>query len=119
MKLFEDEKKYDDYVSKVRPLLENLYSHERYLRKLKKFYKEEYDFIPEPGSSPLLIRKILALCDKNIEKSNEEIALLRTNLFQARKRNSKLEADLENLLASTSWKITKPLRRFGAKRIIK
>jgi hypothetical protein len=109
IKNLDDREKYTQYVKKVSSKLEKLYNHDRYLKKMERFYKGSYDILPQPGSAGAIIGKLAESKDNASEKAE----FFRQELIKERTRNANIRKELANVISSRSWKITKPLRQIS------
>lgn len=121
IKILDDPSTYDKYVASVQDKLSLLYSYERYVEKMKNFYKEKYDIKPQKNSFRNIVLALLEDRDKKVSEltddvktKNKELALAEENITNKQKDIERLNKYISELLTSTSWKVTKPLRRMSS-----
>lgn len=113
IKRLNEEKTFNDCVSKGKSKIEKIYSHEVYLRKMEAFYKGIYDFLPEQGTAAELIANILSNKDELIKQQVAARDRLKKQLAEEEQKTKHLKIEFTNLINSRSWKLTKPLRKLN------
>lgn len=115
---------YEKVVKANMGKLSKLYDFNKYCKNLEDFYRGKFTFVPQAGSAQHVIAAILRERD-DIIKARQKLLVEKETAIQDQ---SKMIADLhtfilgqdvrmQEILNSSSWKITKPLRK--AKSVLK
>lgn len=109
---------YQPVVDSMYAKLSKLYSHDNYVHNLTSFYQGNIDFTPTHTSMEhLLIEQATVLYPKinkqhgQIVSMREGIERLQSQLAEAQEKNSDYRNQVAAYESSTSWRITKPLRK--------
>jgi hypothetical protein len=97
--------------------INELYTHESYMNKLKEFYLQNYTYLPSKNSKEYLIAEILntknsliqqgeVLIDKYQKDINDLITDKKDLIEEVKDR----EIIISDMSSSVSWRVTKPLR---------
>lgn len=103
----------DDYLltnKKLSKMLEKLYGSEIYRTKLKAFYEGSYDFLPRVDAYPGLLSAEVISYEQRLDESKTIMKSLESEVKRSNEQVVKLERQLNELISSKSWKVTKPLR---------
>jgi len=98
-----------------------LYSFTRYSENLRNFYLKRYSYSPDKSKAKPFIASIIEGRDKMVaskESLIDDLNAMIVTLGQAGKEKDAMIADkaaqIDNMLSSKSWKLTKPLRSASA-----
>lgn len=109
------------YTAVVKSNLDNInkyYSFEAYTKNLENFYLRKYTYSPKPEAAKGLIKSILVDRDNTIDRLNNgikerDLAIANQDKMIADKSKTieDLSAQFDSVLTSSSWRVTKPLRK--------
>lgn len=111
--LLDNPKAYNECVADALEKIDRANNEVDYLKKMERFYKKDYDYLPEPIESAEIISCVVREKREKSELADElqaKIVELSRSLQKERECSQKNKSMLDSILNSRSWRVTVPLR---------